>query len=545
MIPFAADGHRRTGQDAPPFSAAQAAENGGKRKPRFRFPCGFSARMADKSVSNGLALFSYENLYRHYLSCRSNKRNTINALRFEARQELSLLALREALTTRTYRPAPSVCFVTKRPKLREIFAADFADRVVHHVLVDYLEQYWERTFIYDSYACRKGKGVHAAVERLQRFIRQATANGQRPAWYLQLDIRNYFMRIDKAILWRLLEPHIADEDARWLTELLVFHDCTEGHVLKCAPEEIARVPAHKSLLRCDPGKGLPIGNLNSQFFANLYLNGLDQFVKHGLHCRHYIRYCDDFVLLSEDRDELLFWRRLIEGYLRDALGLELNPRERLRPVSDGIDFLGYIVRRDYRLVRRRVANACRERLRAYRSLLISEHEGTKTYRFDQADLDRLHATLSSYLGHFRRANAHGLWQSLWRQHDWLAIYFTWDAAGRKVVPRYAMPKGLGNVRQQYAWARGAYPGDAVLFQVDAYYELYDQRDAPLAAELGLQPMRENRRRALCGMPERLFGRTLARLLALGRSVLVVRQGEQQWTGVRERVLAWRMVPVTR
>jgi RNA-directed DNA polymerase len=222
-----------------------------------------------------MALFSYENLYRHYLSCRSNKRNTINALRFEARQELNLLALCEALQTRSYRPAPSVCFVTQRPKLREIFAADFADRVVHHVLVDYLERYWERAFIHDSYACRKGKGVHAAVDRLQRFIRQATANGQRPAWYLQLDIRNYFMRIDKAILWRLLAPHIADEDARWLTGLLVFHDCTEGHILKCAPEEIARVPAHKTLLRCDLGKGLPIGNLNSQFFANVYLNGLD------------------------------------------------------------------------------------------------------------------------------------------------------------------------------------------------------------------------------------------------------------------------------
>jgi RNA-directed DNA polymerase len=489
-----------------------------------------------------IALFSYENLHRHYLSCRSNKRNTINALRFEARQELNLLALREALTTRTYRPAPSVCFVTTRPKLREIFAADFADRVVHHVLVGYLERYWERVFIHDSYACRKGKGVHAAVDRLQRFIRQATANGQRRAWYLQLDIRNYFMRIDKAILWRLLAPHIADDDARWLTELLVFHDCTEGHILKCAPEEMARVPAHKTLLRCEPGKGLPIGNLNSQFFANVYLNGLDQFVKHRLHCRHYIRYCDDFVLLSADRDELLDWRRHIERYLDAELALALNPRERLRPVSDGVDFLGYIVRRDYRLVRRRVVHACKARLRAYRELLVSAHDGAATYRFDAGDLLRLHATLSSYLGHFRRANAHALWQSLWQGHDWLAVYFHWDARRHKLVPRYAMPTGLTSARRQYAWARGAYPGDAVLLQVGAYYELYDRRDAALAAQLGLKPLKENRRQALFGVPERLFGRTLARLLGLGRAVLVVRQGEQQWTGVRERVLAWRMVP---
>jgi len=131
--------------------------------------------------------------------------------------------------------------------------------------------------------------VHAAVNRLQGFIRQVTANGQRRAWYLQLDIRNYFMRIDKAILWRLLEPHIADADARWLTELLVFHDCTEGHIFKGRPGELELVPPHTTLLRCEPGKGLPIGNLNSQFFANVYLNGLDQLVKHGLKCRHYIR----------------------------------------------------------------------------------------------------------------------------------------------------------------------------------------------------------------------------------------------------------------
>ncbi|MEA3643409.1 MAG: RNA-directed DNA polymerase, partial [Lamprobacter sp.] len=337
-------------------------------------------------------------------------------------------------------------------------------------------------FVHDSYACRKGKGVHVAIDRLQRFIQQATVNGQRPAWYLQLDIRNYFMRIDKAILWRLLAPHIADDDARWLTELLVFHDCTEGHIVKCAPEELARVPAHKTLLRCDPGKGLPIGNLNSQFFANVYLNGLDQFVKHRLHCRHYIRYCDDFVLLSPDRDELLYWRGLIERYLVAELALELNPRERLRPVSDGIDFLGYIVRRDYRLVRRRVVSACKERLRGYRALLVSKQDGMTLYRFETEDLTRLHATLASYLGHFRRANAFNLWQSIWRGQEWLQVYFLWDEAQQKLIPRYALPKGLTSARRQYAWVRHAYPGDAVLFEVGAYFELYDRRDAPLAAQ---------------------------------------------------------------
>ena len=350
------------------------------------------------------------------------------------------------------------------------------------------------------------------------------------------------MRIDKDVLFALLAAKLEDEAARWLTGLLVYHDCTESHLFRGRAELIDRIPAHKTLFHCEPNKGLPIGNLNSQFFANVYLNGLDQLVKHELKCRHYIRYCDDFVLLSPDREELIAWRERIEDYLRAALALELNPKERLRPVSDGIDFLGYIVRRDYRLVRRRVVNACKTRLRAYRDLLVSEHEGTVTYRFDRTELDRLRATLSSYLGHFRRANAYKLWQSIWQRHDWLAVYFYWDEERQRLVPRYALPKGFTNVRQQYAWVRGRFPGDVALCEVGAYYELYDRRDGPIAAKLGLKPLKENRRRALYGIPQRLFGRYLARLLGLGRSVVVVHQGEQQWTGIRERKLAWRMVP---
>lgn len=144
---------------------------------------------------------SLANLYRQYHACRRNKRNTHNALRFEIEQEKNLIELHEALVDQSYRPGRSVCFFATKPKLREIFAADFRDRVVHHLLVDYLEKIWEPVFIHDSYACRKGKGVHAGVKRLQTFIRQVTANGSRPAWYLQLDIHNYFMRIDKDILF--------------------------------------------------------------------------------------------------------------------------------------------------------------------------------------------------------------------------------------------------------------------------------------------------------------------------------------------------------
>jgi hypothetical protein len=168
--------------------------------------------------------------------------------------------------------------------------------------------------------------VHAAVERLQRFIRQATVNGKRPAWYLQLDIHNYFMRIDKDVLFALLAAKLEDEAALWLT-----------------------------------------------------------------------------------------------------------------------------------------------------GLLVSEHDGTVAYRFDRAELDRLRATLSSYLGHFRRANAYKLWQSIWQGQNWLAVYFDWDEERHRVVPRHAMPEGLTNVRQQYAWLRGRFPGDVALSRLSFMLMTYRGR----------------------------------------------------------------------
>lgn len=485
---------------------------------------------------------SLENLYRQYLRCRKNKRNTVNALRFEAQQEKQLILLREALVERTYQPGRSVCFFTARPKLREIFAADFRDRVVHHLLVDYLERIWEPIFIHDSYACRRGKGVHAGVKRLQTFLRQATANGTRRAWYLQLDIRNYFMSIDKAILLDLLAAKLKDDTALWLTRLLVIHDCTRDYVLRGAPELLARIPPHKTLFGAAPGKGLPIGNLNSQFFANVYLNGLDQFVKHELKCRHYLRYCDDFVLLSRDAQQLDAWRAHIETYLHDALKLELNPRQRLAPVSNGVDFLGYVVRRDYLLVRRRVVNHLQCRLRDYAARLVSEANGARRYRFDAVALDELAATLSSYLGHFKRAHSWNLWQSIRGRFDFLSRYFDFDATRWRLVRKYATPKALSRVRNQYRHFRWRFPDDALLFQVGRFVEFYDIGACETADVLGLKPMRRNRRGARAGFPVRDTHRHVQALLKAQRNVVLIAENQGRIGGIQKRVPLCRFEP---
>jgi len=495
------------------------------------------------------SLFSLANIQRQYVACRRHKRNTANALRFEARQEMNLLALRDALADRSYEPNRSVCFFIQRPKLREIFAADFRDRVVHHVLVGFLEGIWEPLFIHDSYACRKGKGVHAAVARLQQFMRQATANGTRQAFTLQMDIRNYFMSIDKPRLFEMvaakLNPRRSDhEEALWLAEKLVFHDCTREPVLKGDPRLLDRLPAHKTLFRAPPGKGLPIGNLNSQFFANVYLNALDQFVKHELKCRWYLRYCDDFVLVAETAAQLTAWKARIEDFLTERLLLQLNPtRERLRPVSDGVDFLGYIVRPFHLLVRRRVVGHLREALGRSQRVLVGQHAQATEYRFDAQALDALQASLASYLGHLRRASCHRLVAAICAANPWLAAFIVLDRQTLKLRRRDKAPLAARTVQAQYRHWQQEFAGDVVLMQVGAFVEQLQwppRRIAKLRAATeakltgGLRRMRATRRGAVQGFPLAQLHRRVAGLVAAGRAVTFVAQRGESGGGLLRR-----------
>jgi len=337
-------------------------------------------------------MFTYKQLYCCYLKCRKNKRNTINQLAFEINAEQDLLRLEEELNNRTYLPARSICFVVDRPKLREIFAADFRDRIVHHVLVDYLEQIAEPKFIHDSYACRKNKGTHGAVKRLQDFTRSVTENNSKRAYCLQLDVRSFFTTINKDILFGLVKKYTKDPDMIWLTRVIIYNNCTENCKMTKGKDLIKHIPEHKTLFKQVKNKGLPIGNLTSQFFANMYLNELDQFIKHALRCRYYVRYSDDFLILHREKNQLEEWTKEVGLFLKDKLDLVLNTQKTtIHPVSNGIDYLGYIVRPFYILVRRRVINNLKQKV--------------------------LSGTLSkqayvSYLGHFKHANAYRLKQHI-------------------------------------------------------------------------------------------------------------------------------------
>lgn len=282
-----------------------------------------------------------------------------------------------AIATGRYQPQAFTVFAVTDPKLREIFAPAFADRLVQQWLVRHIEPWWDKRFIDDSFANRKGKGTHAAIERLQQLMRRP---GQH--WACQLDIRAFFPSIDRGILaqhWREALPHLP-----WPISTRHQLNQVATAILKQSPTNpppqqsgdlrlLAQIPLHKSLRGAPPGVGLPIGSLTSQFFANVYLNELDQFVKHTLKVRAYVRYVDDFVLLADNAQTLLNWKADIERFLQQRLRLQLHPgKVVLQRCAQGLDFLGYIVHPHHALIRQRTVRGLRRRIAWFCHLLSPE-----------------------------------------------------------------------------------------------------------------------------------------------------------------------------
>lgn len=373
--------------------------------------------------SGAAPVFSLHDLWQAYLSCRRRKRGTRDAQRFDQELIDHLVDTRQALADRQWRPRRANWFVTTRPKAREVHCADFADRVVHHWLVPRLEALFEPVFIHDSHSNRVGHGVHRAVDRLQMHIRSASRNGRRPAWYLQLDIANFFGSIDRRRLYVLIRRRIRRlvecralelEYARgllWLTGCVLAQQPADRACYIGAPGRQNRVPPHKRLSLAPPGFGLAIGNLPGQLFANIYLNEMDQYIKHQLKIRGYVRYVDDFVLVAPDYQQLI------------------QAREHL------IDFLGYVVRPGYRLVRHRVVHHWQEKLTGFRKRLWTRSKRGLALNLPQHEANRLRACSDSYLGHFRHASSWRLTDRILARNPWLQALFSL-ADGPRLIPRW-------------------------------------------------------------------------------------------------------------
>ena len=319
-------------------------------------------------------------LYYAFECAKKHKSRKHYVINFEKKLHDNLCKLCNELWERTYHPNPSTCFIINYPKKREIFAADFRDRIVHHLYFNYTNQLFENTFIADSYSCRKNKGTHYGIKRLEKHILQESKNYTEDAYILKMDIQGYFMNINRDVLLNItnnvlnkMSDHYISKKTkkRWngvldfdfinyLTKIIILLDPTINCKIKSNLKEWDDLPKSKTLFHTDKNCGLPIGNLTSQLLSNVYLNVLDQFIKRDLKCKHYGRYVDDFYIVSQDKDFLHKIIPLIESFLENRLKLKTNKGKTIiKNYKYGVEFLGAYIK-PYRTY---ISNNCLKRIK--------------------------------------------------------------------------------------------------------------------------------------------------------------------------------------
>jgi len=315
------------------------------------------------------SLCGYQNLDLAYRKARKHKTLKPYVLEFEENLSGNLGMLQTELLLHSYQPKPLETFILRDPKTRTISKSHFRDRVIHHALCNIINGTFERGFIYDSYANRIGKGSFKAIERFESFSRRITHNFTRDAFVLKADIRHYFEAVDHNTLLNILNRKIKDARIMWLIKKILKNHSKE--------------------------KGMPLGNLTSQFFANVYLNELDHFIKKQLKARFYIRYVDDFVILHHSKELLQEWKIKIDRFLFDRLSLELHPdKSKIIPLEEGVDFLGFKIFPHFRLLKKRNQ---RQFMREYQ-------ENTSLYNKKEIDYDQMYDFMEGWIAYAKHAN---------------------------------------------------------------------------------------------------------------------------------------------
>lgn len=323
---------------------------------------------------------------------RKGKRSKLDVQTFELHLEDNIFALHEELKRGTYRHGGYHQFRISDPKPRLISKASVRDRLLHHAIYRILYPAFDKTFVFDSYSCRKNKGTHKAFFRLVEIARKVSKNYTCSCWALKLDIRKFFDSVDHEVLMGLLAERIEDQRLLALLKDIISSFPTRHAEFSAA----SKIP--KQVRNDGGGKGMPLGNLTSQLFANVYLDPLDKFVKHHLEVKHYLRYADDFVLLSANPDELLGYLIEISRFLKGQLKLNLHPNKIiLRKLSWGIDYVGYNALPHYSLPRRKTVKRILRQIAKWK---------------DAGDETALTRALPSYLGYLSHVKAYRLMCSL-------------------------------------------------------------------------------------------------------------------------------------
>lgn len=295
----------------------------------------------------------YKELVYAYKAARRGKISKPQVIDFDKIAKEEIIKLVNEIHGRTYVPRPSTAFIVNKPVKREIFAADFRDRIVHHFLFNQVNGWWDARFIEDNYSCRKGKGTLYGIQRLDHHIRSVSCNYTRQAYVLKLDLQGYFMSLERKKLYvraiwglhqQFPEKGYVYQVCKFLWKTIIFNDPLEGVVFNCPRSAWRGLPPSKSLFRQPKGRGIAIGNLTSQLLSNIYLDQLDRFVTFGLGFKQYGRYVDDFYIVSTDKSALVQATDQIETYLERELALVLHPHKRhLQDIQRGVAFLGAVV----------------------------------------------------------------------------------------------------------------------------------------------------------------------------------------------------------
>lgn len=353
-------------------------------------------------------IYNLEQLVKAYYHARHGKREKLRICEYDFFLENNLVKLKYLLQTGNYLPAPYAHFTIYDPKTRKVSAPAFRDRVLQHSLVATIEPFFEKRFIFDSYACREAKGTHLGAKRVKKFLMAARCiNGEdKDIYVLQCDIQKYFQSISWDILLSIISKTIhCNKTLDLITKIVTTHEETN----KKTPEVKGNVqldlftpasPAEIPVVSIDKRMGLPIGNLTSQLFANIYLNELDHFVKEELRERWYARYMDDFLIINPDKERLRLVREKIRTFLDQKLNLHLHPRKvTIKNVKEGVPFVGYRIFYDHKLVR---GSTLIRMQKKYRSK-------AKLFKKGRISEEMMSQTQKSVYGHLKHANAHGLY----------------------------------------------------------------------------------------------------------------------------------------
>jgi len=360
-------------------------------------------------------------LFRAYFDTRKNKGGTQNALDFAAGYEEKLFALHADIISRKYKVGQSICFIVDKPVKREIFAADFRDRIVHHLIFNAINPIFEKHFIRDSYSCRLGKGTSDGIRRVDHFIRSCSENYQKDCWILKLDIRGYFMSIKRDFIYKKIESRLravknADFDVDlmlYLIRIVVHNDATQNCCIKAAREDWIGLPKSKSLFFAEMGKGFPIGNLTSQLFGNIYLDEFDHFVHKEMGVKYYGRYVDDMVFVHREKYLLKSVIVKAQKYLHTELGLEVHPKKiYLQHYKKGVYFLGTFIKPWRIYIGKRTKQNFYDAVNIWNKIAVKNNgltPGKESRQFISA--------VNSYLGIMKHYNTHKLREKILKHLD--------------------------------------------------------------------------------------------------------------------------------